>query len=359
MTTVFVSSHHGFTHPLDGFSSSSAFNELQSCFESWLAEGHELGRVRSASSHAVYRAMWGGFTEWCLAQRPAVRLLTITPEDIQLFISSRDGHLDNGELTLRYTWRLLNLIDRVLRFTAATRDETVNGAAAQLIAERPEVKGANIADRSLPDYLPASEARRLVTYLSGLRPRHEGLAVPRDWHVLRNQTAVALQLGGGLTPGDVRAIGMSGVIFMGGPSKGIPWKLIVPADGNSPERETPLAHWAGQLLRYWLQVREELKIPGSWVFPSTRTGKQWAKGPQYRSVGEVLIAAGIDLVKGGSFRLRHTFALRQLRRGKSPEEVARWMGIVNVAEMERYTRILLTPVEFADNRVLPLERPSR
>ena len=78
---------------------------------------------------------------------------------------------------------------------------------------------------------------------------------------------------------------------------------------------------------------------------STATGKQWAKGPQYRSVGEVLTAAGVDLVKGGSFRLRHTFALRQLRRGKKPEEVARWMGIVNMAEMDRYARILSTPVD--------------
>lgn len=329
----------------DQDASSAAFDELQSCFESWLADGQDLGRLRYASSHAVYRAMWGGFVEWCLAQQPAVRLLTITREELRLFISSRDGHLQNGELTSRYTWRLLNLIDRVLRFTSRTRGGTVNEAAAQLIAERPEVKSANISDRALPDYLPASEARHLVTYLSQLRPRGTSLVVPRAWHELRNQTGVALQLGGGLTPGDVRALALDGVITVGGPVKGIPWKLVVPADGNSPERETPLAQWAGQLLRYWLQVRAELKIPGPWVFPSTGTGKQWAKGPQYRSVGEVLSAAGVDLVKGGSFRLRHTFALRQLRRGKSPQEVARWMGIVNVAEMERYTRILAEPVE--------------
>ena len=39
------------------------------------------------------------------------------------------------------------------------------------------------------------------------------------------------------------------------------------------------------------------------------------------------------------------FALRQLRRGKSPKDVARWMGIANVAEMERYSRVLTAPVD--------------
>ena len=338
------SSDHSTLSLFNQDASTSAMDELQTWFESWLADGQGAGRLKYESSHAVYRAMWGGFVEWCLAQQPIVRLLTISREDLRLFISSRDGHLQNGELTSRYTWRLLNLIDRVLRF-ASRSGKPRNDAAAQLIAERPEVKRANISDRSLPDYLPASEARHLVTYLSHLRPRGTRLVVPRAWHELRNSAAVGLQLGAGLTPGDVRALPLSGIIEVGGPVKGIPWKLIVPADGNTPEHETPVAQWAGQLLRYWLQVRTELKIPGPWVFPSTGTGKQWAKGPQYRSVGEVLTAAGVDLVKGGSFRLRHTFALRQLRRGKKPEDVARWMGIVNVAEMERYTRILTEPVE--------------
>jgi integrase len=327
--------------------STSAQEELQRWFDAWLADGQGTGRLRRDSSQEVYRAMWGGFIEWCLAQQPTVRLLGISKEDLRLFIASRDGHLEHGELTSRYTWRLLNLIDRVLRFATQMGGVHGNDAAAQLIGESPEVRHANISDRALPDYLPVDEARCLVTYLSRSIPRGANVVVPRAWHELRNRAAVGLQLGGGLTPGDVRALTLGGVIEVGGPIQGVPWKLVVPADGNTPERETPVAQWAGQLLRYWLEVRAELKIPGPWVFPSTGTGKQWAKGPQYRSVGEVLTQAGVEQVKGGSFRLRHTFALRQLRRGKKPEDVARWMGIANVAEMDRYARVLTEPVDVA------------
>ena len=47
---------------------------------------------------------------------------------------------------------------------------------------------------------------------------------------------------------------------------------------------------------------------------------------------------------GGSFRLRHTFAIRQLRRGTPPEQVAHWMG-VEPGEMKRYERVLPAAVE--------------
>ena len=54
------------------------------------------------------------------------------------------------------------------------------------------------------------------------------------------------------------------------------------------------------------------------LFPSTRsTGKPWGKVAQYNAAKEVLAATGLEDIEGGSFRLRHTFALRQLRKGKS------------------------------------------
>jgi site-specific recombinase XerD len=63
----------------------------------------------------------------------------------------------------------------------------------------------------------------------------------------------------------------------------------------------------------------------------------------YEAVQKVMVAAGIDEPGGGSggaFRLRHTFALRQLRRNRGVEDVARWMGIANIEEMQRYTGVL-------------------
>ena len=153
-------------------------------------------------------------------------------------------------------------------------------------------------------------------------------------------------LGAGLTPGEVGALEPPDVVSDGGATKSVPWKLRVDGNGNSPARETPVAAWAGQLLRYWLDVRAEQRIPGAMVFPSTKsTGKPWGKVAQYNAAKDVLQAADVDGVEGGSFRLRHTFALRQLRRGKAAEEVARWLGVSDPAVMSRYQRVISSPVD--------------
>jgi site-specific recombinase XerD len=81
-------------------------------------------------------------------------------------------------------------------------------------------------------------------------------------------------------------------------------------------------------------VRKEARIAGNFLFPSTRTGKQWLRDSQYQCAKRVLEEAGVDSREGGSFRLRHTFALRQLKRGAEPEAVARWLG-VEPQEMKR------------------------
>lgn len=70
-----------------------------------------------------------------------------------------------------------------------------------------------------------------------------------------------------------------------------------------------------------------------------RSGKPWSKQSHYAATRQLLEEAGLDSHEGGTFRLRHTFALRQLRRGTAPEQVARWMGVEAVV-MERYTRIV-------------------
>ena len=190
----------------------------------------------------------------------------------------------------------------------------------------------------LPDYLSVAEARQLITHLSaarsltGITPR-----CPGGSHLAGGaQSRIGgLQLGAGLTPGDVRGLTLDSPVSQGGRVHGRAWKLHVPGDGNSPARETPVAPWAAELLRHWLTVRAELGIAGPFLFPSTRTGKQWLKPSQYESARRVLEEAVIDSQEGGSFRLRHTFAIRQLRRGTAPEQVARWMGIEPV-KMKRY-----------------------
>jgi site-specific recombinase XerD len=89
-------------------------------------------------------------------------------------------------------------------------------------------------------------------------------------------------------------------------------------------------------------VRAESSIAGEFLFPATRTGKPWSKEAQYVAAKQVLEDAGIEAIGGGSFLLRHTFALRQLRRGAAIDQVARWLG-VEVEAMGKYQRVLTAP----------------
>jgi integrase len=321
-------------------------------FDRWLDDQRASGSLRRPASVEVYRNMWGAFTAWCLGQSPVVTLDSVDLQDLQAFQAARFGRKSSDlSLSPRHALRLLRLIDRVLRHHAARSDLTVNTAAADSITSRPEVRYAEAAHADpLPDFLSVPEAKHLINFLSSARPRPGLSAARRDshaalaWQELRNRAAVALQLGGGLTPGDVRALTLGSVVFQGGRVRDRPWKVAVPGNGNLPAHETPIAPWAGELLQHWLQVRAEARIEGDFLFPSTRTGKQWGKESQYKSARQVLQDAGVDHSEGGSFRLRHTFALRQLRRGFQPELVARWLG-VEPEVMDRYKRVVTTPVD--------------
>jgi len=314
--------------------------KYRDAIQSWLAEAGQAGTLHRESSADVYEHMWSALATWAVGRGIAID--DMTASDLDAYLQSRGG---SGELSARYAWRLVRLVDRVLAHHARVHDLVPNRAATELISWRPEIRYANASESEpLPDFLPASEAKLLVTYLSAVRP-HKA-ASGRPWQEVRNRASVGLMLGAGLTPGEVRALELVDVVTDGGATKYVPWKLRVAGNGNSPARETPIAAWAGQLLRYWLQVREEQGIPGSMVFPSTRSsGKPWGKVGQYNAAKDVLRAAGIDDVEGGSFRLRHTFALRQLRRGKAADEVARWLGVSDPAVMARYQRVIASPVD--------------
>jgi integrase len=114
----------------------------------------------------------------------------------------------------------------------------------------------------------------------------------------------------------------------------------VPASGSAPVHVVPIAPWAATLLAQWLAERRQQALAGPWLFPSTRSGKPWGKVAQYNAARHLLADAGLDPGAGGSFRLRHSFALRQLQAGQTPETVARWLGVVDPAVVARYARLL-------------------
>lgn len=321
-------------------------------FDHWLEDQKASGALRQTGSISVYRDMWGSFVAWCLGQSPRVDLDTLDTSDLEAFQAARYGmKAADQSLSPRHALRLLRLIDRVLRHHAAQSNMPPNTAASDWLHAHPEIHYAESAQADpLPEFLSVSEARRLITFLSEARPRPGLAAARRDahqafsWQQLRNRTAVALQLGGGLAPGDVRALNLLAPVSAGGRVRDRPWKVLVPGNGNLPARETPIAPWAGELLQHWLQVRAQARILGEHLFPSTASGKPWSKEAHYKAAKAVLEEAGLDAAEGGSFKLRHTFALRQLRRGTSVDEVARWLG-VDPEAMGKYSRVITGPAD--------------
>ncbi len=307
-------------------------------FDAWLQAREHQGDLREASSVAVYRSMWSALTQWCVAR--GLHLDHWQPSDLQAFVLSRGN---DDDLTARHAWRLLMLADSVQTQRAHGSGQARNTAAHALLMSTPEWRYANAADKTpLPEHLHASQARQLVAWLMDTDPaRGDGPA----WQSLRNRTAVALQLGAGLTPGDIRAATVDGVVSNGARAAGLPWKIRLPAHGSAPAREAPLAPWAARLLRTWLDTRCALQMAGPALFPATRAGRPWGKVAQYSAAKAVLTAAGVPDGDGGSFKLRHTFALRQLRRGSAPEDVAQWLGLSNVAALARYQRVLVAPAD--------------
>lgn len=333
----------------DDTPSSNAAAGFADAFAAWLGDQRGTGTLRRPGATEVYQAMWESFSAWCLGQSPRVSLQSLSLHDLQAYQAARFGRKASDlSLSPRYVLRLMRLIDRVLRHHAAHNDSLPNTAAADWVAAHPEIRYAD-AEREdpLPEYLSVGEARQLIAYLSSARPRpgrsRDALAT-MTWQEVRNRASVALQLGAGLTPGDVRALTLDSPVVHGSRVQGRPWKLQVPGNGTSLPRETPVAPWAAELLQYWLEVRREARVADSFLFPSTRTGKPWLADSQYKNALQVLADAGVASREGGSFRLRHTFAIRQLRRGTAPEQVARWMG-VEPGEMKRYERVLPAAVE--------------
>ena len=325
-------------------------------FDNWVAyRAQAKSRVRaerplSLESTRVYREMWLAFAAFCEAH--GLNLFEITPSDLHAFLHSRsigDGRgralaIPKGAaLSQRYSWRMLHLIDRLDHFHAHREGKTPHGAAQTLLEQEP-YRYVNAAKRvPLPDYYNSAQIQTLIAYFTQASPLAM-LTATQPWKAWRDRTAVAVMLGAGLTPGDVRVLALHGVILTGGTTPGIPWKLSLPGNGNAPARETPIASWAAQQLADWLVMRAQYVLAGEFVFPSTLTGKPWSHTACHDACKAVLARAGIDDAASGIFKLRHTFALRQLADGHSAADVALWLGFLDVQSMARYERIVTESV---------------
>lgn len=317
---------------------------LQQVFDHWLAHQRLTGRLRRSASVAVYQAMWQALVAWCRGQRPVPRLADLQGTTLLGYLASRQGMLTaDGVLSPRYQQRLVSLVRRVQAHHAwrAQQADADPGQALALAtaapARQPLLQPADPGDAPEPPlHLQPDQAQRLQALLADAQDDQRA-----RWQQLRDRCAAALQLGGGLGPGDVRALQLAD-LRPGAADSPAPqhWQLMVPANGSAPAHLVPLADWAAAVLARWLAVRAAQKLGGPWLLPSTRAGKPWGKVAQYEAARRVLADAALDADGGGSFRLRHTFAMRQLQHGHDAGTVAGWLGIVDPQVMLRYERAL-------------------
>lgn len=338
--------------------------ELEDLFDAWNASPAEPSRRSGAGalregSVSIYRDMWRAFVGFCAPVQDLhkERLQSFNPldgistEQLQQFlITSGTGsgrkpatRAESGELSLRYAWRMLHLIDRVLNFGCRATGRPKISTAHELLLQEP-YRYANTAQSTpVAETLDDAQTQRLMSHLQAFQ---SGLSTQNvDWKDVRNAAAAALMLGSGLAPGQVRALRLQD-IYVGQSSKddglkNLPWRLTVLADGSCPEHHAPVAEWAGRLLTVWLDLRESLQMNAPQVFVATASGKAWSHPACHRAMVTLLDQAGID--GGTPFRLRHTFAARQLLAGHSETQVAEWMGYTDTTPMRRYRHLITSP----------------
>lgn len=325
-------------------------HSMSGLFAAWLADRAEcaanrpLERKLGPETAHVYREMWRALTAHC-AQRN-LRFDALTVDDLETYLNSRSVRLRpnrapcspaGASLSPRYARRLLRLIDWLAEFDAERLGRPANRSAQELL-QRSAYRYADTSDKDpMPDHLVRQDALRLRSYLAS-PTRADG------WKELRDRTAVALMLGAGLAPGDVRGLRVEGVNRGGDAASMNAWSLSLPGNGNSPAREAPLADWAAALLAKWMQVREQRSIAGHFMFPSTQSGRQWSHTRCYESCKQVLVEAGLESERG-LYKLRHTYALDHLSSGRTDAEVARWLGLLDKSAMSRYRRLLEETVD--------------
>ena len=342
---------------------------FERAFDSWMQKQDSDKAVRRSTSRNMYAAIWGAFSAWCVSQD--LELQALTPADLERYIGERSKLLKptradraaaaassatanssiaaaGGQRSFapRYAWRLLTLIDHILQHHATTHHLPPNTCAQQVLRTKEEWRFANTPsfDR-LPAYLEYDQAEDLICWLQATCGQHphtesDGAQAPalpsaQTWIQARNRTSVALQLGSGLAPGEIRDLRLSDVLRC--PTTGTALKLHVRAHSMSPAHEVPLAPWAVPLLENWIAIRQACGITASVLFPGTRGSNAWSKVSQFQAAQSTLLEAGIpEHALRGSFMLRHTFALRQVHAGVDSQRLAGWLGIVDLKRLRPY-----------------------
>lgn len=308
---------------------------IDNMFENWLLEQRPV--IRHDSGQA-YRSIWHSYAGFLLQFGYAPE--TIDASSLTLFIDEIEPRAGAGEtVSPRYAWRVIDLVDKVTRYAAKRAGTQPNQAAAALLASE-RFRYVNARDNEpLPQTLDATGGARLVKQLTN---NAELIGLRSTWKLERDRTALALMLGSGITPLEVRSLTLSDIYFKTQRGKQSPWKIRVSATAKTVEHDAPIAHWARRCLLRWIEARNGLNLTHQDLFPATLNRPGWTDiSCQISCTNTLTTLIGEEYRHGGLLRLRHTFIIRQLQRGIPLEKIALWLGLRTFERLERYKRIMV------------------
>ncbi|HDR9756523.1 tyrosine-type recombinase/integrase [Burkholderia vietnamiensis] len=299
------------------------------------------GRGNPFSSQTLKQraSMYGKFLKFLYGRDEPASVLSVGPDEIQLFLSTLAGKREAGEgnatrkvAAERGTaQRYVRLINDVFEHLVDLGLREVNPAAA-LLVEFSKRTGDR-SEAKLPECLDSMQDARL---------REKILSMPTNtWTGCRNRAMLALFAGAGLTLFEGIHIELENVDLT-------TERLVTPgtASGSRRAHVVPLARWCVEPLTTWIRCLEERGGEWRYLFPSSAGGgdpvpsdEPLAENSVYSLISAALEAVGFNGQDKGASVLRNTYALRNLMAGTNQNDLRSWMGLETDYQLFRIARL--------------------
>ena len=286
---------------------------------------HRLGLTEpkpvSKKSAHIYRSMFGKFALWLARENKKFSL--IIEQDLIRFISRNRADGEQNSLISRRHLRLLERCYKHLRIQP-------NPASAAL-----QIANANgyIAQDHGMQVLDSADIATFINALPPLGqpgPNRTGRP-PKAWKRRRDHAMQATMLFAGLKVAETIGLRLSEIDdpFSGAFGD----EAIVLAINPEGKHDTSHAHdtvlraYGALALRTWLKERDTLGIKGDLVFPGDLAGNPLSAVTVYRQVRATFGRAGINVDHNGGRTLRNTFAVEELKGGRTLADLKKLLGL--------------------------------
>jgi site-specific recombinase XerD len=286
---------------------------------------HRLGPAEpkpvSKKSAQIYSAMFGKFALWLARENKTFS--RVVEQDLVRFISQNRADGEQNSLISR---RYLRLLERCYNHLQ------IKPNPASTALQLASANGYIAQDHGM-QVLDAADIAAFVGALPSLRqpgPNRAGRP-PKAWKRRRDHAMQATMLFAGLRVAETIGLRLSEVDdpFSGAfGDEGI--VLAISPEGKhdtSHAHDTVLRSYGALALRTWLRERATLGVKGELVFPGDLAGNPMSAVTVYRQVRATFERAGIGVSHNGGRTLRNTFAVEELKGGRTRADLKRLLGL--------------------------------